>query len=122
MVHRFRMDNNLFISNDFDFDDLTGDSESASMKRVRPKKKKPKPELSEYEIEMLKQEHEAQPPKYHDRMDPYEKARIEQLFQKMGDKWVGANGKKRSVYSCTLCEREVRSDKRVKHLRSNHPE
>jgi len=51
-----------------------------------------------------------------------EKSRIEEIFEKIADKWQGTDGKKKvSFVRCNICSKEMRSDKRAKHLRANHP-
>merc|ERR1712126_270062 len=50
-----------------------------------------------------------------------EKSRIEEVFGKIADKCQGTDGKKRGFVRCNICEKEMRSDKRAKHLQANHP-
>jgi len=49
-----------------------------------------------------------------------DRARIEAMFEKT-DKWSGSESKKRCLYACKLCSKELRSDRRVQHLRTTHP-
>jgi len=50
-----------------------------------------------------------------------EKSRIEEVFEKIADKCQGTDGKKRGFVRCNICSKEMRSDKRAKHLQANHP-
>jgi len=50
-----------------------------------------------------------------------EKSRIEEIFEKVPDKWQGTEAKKKYFVRCKLCSKELRSDKKAKHLRANHP-
>jgi len=62
-----------------------------------------------------------QPQNYISSYSNEDRARIEATFEKT-DKWSGSESKRRSVYQCRLCSKELRSDRRLKHLKSTHPE
>jgi len=112
-----------------DFDNLNEESEETSLKRKKLLKNLQKLKAEQvdeqtlnYSFEVLKKDLKPVEHAYTDPIDEYEKIRAEQLFVKQPNKWVGGNNKRRSVYKCKLCEREVRTDRRAKHLRANHPE
>lgn len=130
-----QMDN--FLSHDRSgFETLATESDGNNLKRARrPPKKKVKSEqqndhstlfadseptdgMADFSHPSLEKETTS---KLNHSMDPNEKSRIEDMFEKIMDKWAGTESKKRTLFGCKLCSKEIRSDKRAQHLRSNHP-
>jgi len=46
----------------------------------------------------------------------------DEVFQKNFFKWQGTEARKKYFFNCMLCQKEIRSDKRKKHLNTTHPE
>jgi len=46
----------------------------------------------------------------------------DEFFQKNFHKWQGTEARKKYFYTCLLCQKEMRGDKRKQHLNTVHPE